>query len=110
MGQILLKIVRETDVVARYGGEEIAIITPHTSVLSAAELAERLRLAVEESVIVPADKYEDRQSVSITVSIGVAGLDQQTIYEQSLIERTDKALYEAKQKGRNRVIVFNSIN
>jgi len=109
LGQILLKIVRETDVVARYGGEEIAIITPHTSVLSAAELAERLRQAVEKSVMVPADKYEDRKSVSISVSIGVAGLDQQTIYEQSLIERTDKALYEAKQKGRNRVIVFNSV-
>lgn len=107
LGHLLLKNVRKTDIVARYGGEEIAIIAPHTSVPTAADLAERLRQVVETSVMVPADEQEDRQAVSISVSIGVAGLDQKIVDRQSLIERTDEALYKAKQKGRNRVVVFN---
>jgi diguanylate cyclase (GGDEF)-like protein len=108
LGHLLLKNVRETDIVARYGGEEIAVIAPNTSVPAAADLAERLRQVVETSVMVPADEQEGRQAVSISVSIGVAGLDQKIVDRQSLIERTDEALYRAKQKGRNRVAVFNS--
>ena len=108
LGHLLLKNVRKTDIVARYGGEEIAVIATHTSVPTAADLAERLRQIVETSVMVPADDQEDRQAVTISVSIGVAGLDQQIVDRQSLIERTDEALYRAKQKGRNRVAVFNS--
>ena len=108
LGHLLLKNVRETDIVARYGGEEIAVIVPNTSVPAAADLAERLRQVVETSVMVPADEQEGRQAVSISVSIGVAGLDQKIVDRQSLIERTDEALYRAKQKGRNRVTVFNS--
>ena len=96
------------DIIARYGGEEIAVIAPHTSVPTAVDLAERLRQIVETSVMVPADKQENRQAVTISVSIGVAGLDRQIVDKQSLIERTDEALYRAKQKGRNRVVVFNS--
>ena len=108
LGNLLLKNVRKTDIVARYGGEEIAVIAPHTSVPTAVNLAERLRQVVETSVMVPADEQEDRQAVTISVSIGVAGLDRQIVDKQSLIERTDEALYKAKQKGRNRVVVFNS--
>ena len=108
LGYLLLKNVRKTDIVARYGGEEITVITPHTSVPTAADLAERLRQVVEKSILVPADEQEDRQAVTISVSIGVAGLDQKIVDRQSLIERTDEALYRAKQKGRNRVTVFNS--
>ncbi len=107
LGNLLLKNVRKTDIVARYGGEEITVIATHTSVPIAANLAERLRQAVETSIIVPADEQEDRQAVTISVSVGVAGLDQQIIDSQSLIKRADEALYEAKQKGRNRVVVFN---
>ena len=99
LGHLLLKNVRETDIVARYGGEEIAVIAPHTSVPAAVDLAERLRQVVETSAIVPADEYEDRQAVTISVSIGVAGLDRQIIDKQSLIERTDEALYKAYKRG-----------
>ncbi len=108
LGHLLLKNVRKMDIIARYGGEEIAVIAPHTSVPTAVDLAERLRQIVETSVMVPADKQENRQAVTISVSIGVAGLDRQIVDKQSLIERTDEALYRAKQKGRNRVVVFNS--
>jgi len=106
LGQLILKNVRETDIVARYGGEEIAIITPHTSVKAATDLAERLCRKLESSPMIPDDKYNNRQSISITVSIGVAGLDGEMLDEQSLIKGTDEALYEAKRKGRNQVVVF----
>jgi diguanylate cyclase (GGDEF)-like protein len=109
LGQLLFREVRDTDIVARYGGEEIAVLAPHTSVASAIELAERLRLSVEKSIMVPANEYEKRQEITITVSIGVAGLDKETVDHQSLINRADKALYGAKQQGRNRVIDFDSL-
>ena len=59
--------------------------------------------------MVPANDYEKRQAISITVSIGVAGSGNGVVDYQTLIHRTDKALYEAKQQGRNRVVDFDSI-
>jgi diguanylate cyclase (GGDEF)-like protein len=109
LGQLLFREVRDTDIVARYGGEEIAVLAPHTSVASAIELAERLRRSVEKSIMVPANEHEKRQAITITVSIGVAGLDKQTVDHQSFIHRADKALYGAKQRGRNRVVDFDSL-
>ena len=109
LGQLLSQKVRSTDIVARYGGEEIAILALQTPVSSAGDLAERLRQAVEESIMVPADEDEKRPAITITISIGVTGYDQQVTGHHILIERADKALYKAKQEGRNRVIVFDSI-
>jgi len=109
LGQMLFREVRDTDIVARYGGEEIAVLAPQTSVASAIELAERLRRSVEKSIMVPANEYEKRQAITITVSIGVAGLDKEIVDHQSLIHRADKALYGAKQQGRNRVVDFDSL-
>ena len=108
LGQLLFKKVRDTDIIARYGGEEIAILALQTSVSDAGDLAERLRKAVETSIMVPADEDEKRPAITITVSIGVTGYDQQVTDNHVLIERADKALYKAKEGGRNRVIVFDS--
>lgn len=108
LGHLIIKNVRKTDIVVRYGGEEIAIIAPHTSVHTAAGLAERLRQTIEISVMVPTDEKKNREAISISVSIGVAELNQQIVDKQSLIEKTDQALYRAKQKGRNQVIVFDN--
>jgi len=108
LGKLLFKKVRDTDIIARYGGEEIAILALHTSVSDAGDLAERLRRAVETSIMVPADEDEKRSAITITVSIGVTGFDQQVTDHHVLIERADKALYKAKEEGRNRVIVFDS--
>ncbi|MCX5819403.1 MAG: GGDEF domain-containing protein [Deltaproteobacteria bacterium] len=108
LGQLLFKKVRDTDIIARYGGEEIAILALHTPVSDAGDLAERLRQAVETSIMVPADEDEKRPAITITVSIGVTGYDQQVTDYHVLIEQADKALYKAKQGGRNRVIVFDS--
>ena len=105
LGQVILKVVRETDVVARYGGEEIAILLPLTPVNMAANTAERLRKTIEEFVVVPDDKNQEEKALTVTVSIGVAGLDESVIENHGLFESADKALYTAKQMGRNRVMV-----
>jgi two-component system, cell cycle response regulator len=95
----LAKAVRNEDVVARYGGEEIAVVLRAIGIDAAVHTAERLRKVVE-TTIVPFDTCE----IKCTCSIGVAGYPTtpaQTIEE--LVEAADKALYRAKHAGRNRV-------
>jgi diguanylate cyclase (GGDEF)-like protein len=106
LGELLIKKVRVTDVVARYGGEEIAVLAIQTAISDTFDLAERLREAVETSIMVPADENEHREAIRMTVSIGVAGLDQHLFDSQDMIRKADMALYQAKNEGRNRVIKY----
>jgi diguanylate cyclase (GGDEF)-like protein len=106
LGELLIKKVRVTDVVARYGGEEIAVLTIQTNISDAFDLAERLCKAVEASIMVPVDVKEQREAIRITVSIGVAGFDQHVFDSQMMIKKADMALYQAKHEGRNRVIAY----
>jgi diguanylate cyclase (GGDEF)-like protein len=108
LGELLLNRVRDTDIIARYGGEEIAILLPQTGASCALDLAERLRQAVETSIMVPADEDNNTEAITITVSLGVTGLDRQVSDSQIFIQRADEALYQAKSDGRNRVIAFHS--
>ncbi len=105
LGDLLFRKVRDTDIIARYGGEEIAILALQTPLAEAGALAERLRQDVEKSVMVPADEEEKRPAISVTVSIGVTGFDKGVTDHHGFVERADKALYKAKREGRNRVIV-----
>ncbi|MCX5687400.1 MAG: sensor domain-containing diguanylate cyclase [Candidatus Omnitrophica bacterium] len=86
---------RKIDIVARYGGEEFGIILPMTKKEEALVLAERIRKAVETS---PGLK-------NITISIGVASYPTDCTTKEDLIAKTDKALYEAKRSGKNRICV-----
>jgi diguanylate cyclase (GGDEF)-like protein len=106
LGELLIKKVRVTDVVARYGGEEIVVLTIQTKISDAFDLAGRLCKAVEASIMVPADEKEQREAVRITISIGVAGFDQEVFDSQLMIKKADMALYQAKHEGRNRVIAY----
>lgn len=108
LGRLILNAVRASDIVARYGGEEILIITPHTSATIAAELAERIRKHIETHELVLTDERGQRKSICITVSIGVATLNSKMKDCQHLVELADQALYRAKQEGRNRVNVSSS--
>lgn len=107
LGRLLRGQVRITDIVARYGGEEIAILAIHTPLPDARDEAERIRRAVESSVMVPADGRENRPDIAITVSIGAAGFSEDVTDPQTLIDLADNALYKAKKDGRNRVVVHD---
>ena len=96
---ILTRAVRNEDVVARFGGEEFAIILRAIPLEPALHLAERLRRLVEQS----ATPFGGRE-LRATVSIGVAGYPTTQVDRiEPLIEAADKALYRAKDAGRNRV-------
>jgi len=92
--------VRDTDVVGRLGGEEFLALLPGTGAEGAAILANRLRAQVEAGLGVTTD---GGIPVPFTVSIGVAGLGGASPSFEELLGRSDKALYQAKTTGRNRV-------
>jgi diguanylate cyclase (GGDEF)-like protein len=98
-GQVLRDAVRSSDLACRYGGEEFAVLFPETGARSALAVADRVRRTIEAEVF-PAD----RRPFRITVSAGVAdteGLEEDG--REQLLFRADKALYAAKDSGRNRV-------
>jgi two-component system, cell cycle response regulator len=106
-GDVVLKNVahiikensRQIDVAARYGGEEMVVILNNTDIHSASIVAERVRKNIESAKVMHSGK-----ELSVTVSIGVAQYDSSRDEEtRDIIERTDKALYRAKQEGRNKV-------
>ena len=117
--EVLIKVahtlrnqVRAFDVPARFGGEEFAVILPETDRKSACIVAERLRRSIEALSFTPSGEGEgSRSSFGITISIGVAGfLHSAHMTDDILIELADRALYQAKQKGRNQVVLFTDID
>ena len=99
--QLCLTGLRETDIFGRIGGEEFAVVLPNTNLEKAIEVANRIRILVAKTPFI-----SNSHSIHLTVSIGVAALGKQDHLE-TLIEKADKALYEAKHDGRNRVIIYN---
>lgn len=96
--------IRTIDVAARYGGEEFTIILPQTTKVSAHIIAERICREIEK-IEFAFVKGENKQG--ITVSIGLASFPEDTDTPEDLIRNSDKALYLAKEQGRNRVVLFN---
>ncbi len=95
---VLKEQARATDVAARYGGEEMALVLPETDAAGARVIAERLRAAVA------AASYATEQgALRVTVSLGVSTAPGDGSSLEALIEAADRALYRAKQAGRNRV-------
>lgn len=93
---------RPTDVVARYGGEELAMVLPNTEVTGAVVVAETVLARLAELNIVHAGSPFGR----VSVSIGVAGMAGQGETPLTLVAAADQALYAAKAAGRNRCVVF----
>lgn len=92
--------IKNSDIFARWGGEEFVILTPQTEIIGATNLAENLRKLVQAHAF----SYVDKE---ITLSFGVAQLSGEDD-KKTLFEKADSALYEAKKNGRNRVEVYNS--
>ena len=93
ISDVFREVSRKIDTVARYGGEEFTVILPNTKKAEALVLAERLRKYVEESQL----------SKNITISVGVATFPEDGEQKEYLISKADRALYEAKRTGKNKV-------
>jgi two-component system, cell cycle response regulator len=97
--------VRSVDLVARLGGEEFVVVMPETDLAIAAAVAERLRAAVARE---PFTMKEGGAGLSVTISIGVAAATAKADDRDSMLKRADDALYAAKTRGRNCVVVLPS--
>ncbi len=92
--------IRSLDLLARIGGEEFIIVLPETDNSSAHIFADRLREKISNSTVVT-----EHAEVNYTVSIGIALLDEKSDSNANdIIKRADKALYQAKESGRNKVV------
>ena len=96
VSEICSDALREYDVVARFGGEEFAIVLPTTPKKKAATIAERLRIAVADRDFLFKDKR-----IKCTISLGVAAFPEDGQDSDSLVATSDAALYKAKDSGRN---------
>lgn len=94
VAQIMLRNIRATDILGRWGGEEFMLILPNTSLEDAYEHANKLRTLIQAEQFTPVPE--------ITISIGLASCETESC-EKMLVELADNALYEAKENGRNRV-------
>lgn len=103
-GGLILSAVRASDIVARYGGDEILVITPGASAESAQALAERIRKSIESHKFDLDSTTNPQESLSFTVSIGVANLTPEVEQVSTLLQQADRALYCAKENGRNRCV------
>jgi diguanylate cyclase (GGDEF)-like protein len=101
LATLIASNLRQCDWLARYGGEEYALILPDTPCLEALKLLERLRLLVEKHIFA-----RDQSPLRMTISLGITQYDVKRHTLKSLIEEADAALYEAKHKGRNQVRVY----
>ncbi len=96
--------MRETDTVARFGGDEFAIVLPETSQDSALTLAQRLQQRVQQELEPLSATYP--QIANVTISIGLFTCRERSIYTPAeLLQRTDAKLYQAKSEGKNRIAI-----
>ena len=104
VGALIKAALRESDIPSRFGGEEFAILLPYTHIDEACIVGERLIKAVESSPISINVDGVDVKSIKVTISMGLAEFNRQETGEE-LFERADKALYQAKESGRNKVCI-----
>lgn len=95
---LLRESIRQSDIAGRYGGEEFVCILPNTDVQGAYEVAEKIRVAIESHDFSPG-----YFRVELTSSFGVANATKEIATPGELVQKADRALYQAKQTGRNRV-------
>lgn len=96
---VLKENVREIDTLARYGGDEFAILLGSTSHRDALAIAERVRLSVERHIF----EIGVRDKLRLTISIGVASFPAHGSTKEALLETADQAMYRAKSQGRNQI-------
>lgn len=108
IGNRLQASLRKTDIATRYGGEEFAILLPHTDESGALNIAEKFRQLFNDNPI----EFRNEMPIKITISLGVSSISQpqlraNPITSSQFISQADKALYVAKEKGRNQVVNYS---
>lgn len=98
IGDVINGSIRKMDFAARFGGEELVVIMPNTPVSAAEKIGERIRCNVEELI---------DDEVKVTISGGVSTLQKSGQSSKVLIAEADTALYDAKESGKNRIVVFS---
>jgi diguanylate cyclase (GGDEF)-like protein len=102
LGRVIKDSIRDGDLAARYGGEEFSLVLYHADGPAAYQVAERLRQMVESHEV-----HDKGNVLHVTISVGIATFPSGQIRDsKELIECADKALYKAKENGRNRVEIF----
>jgi len=104
LAKVIAAILRSSDVLGRYGGEEFCVFLPNTTESDAIGLAERIRSGIEESPL-----KINKASIKTTVSIGVADSVRAGYDFKGLVATADSAMYSAKNSGRNRVMSYTQI-
>ncbi|QIC65434.1 GGDEF domain-containing protein [Acinetobacter schindleri] len=103
VSEVLTLLLRESDVVGRFGGEEFILILKNSNLEKARQVAERCRAAIQQLEIYS----DDGQRIHVTASFGIA-LSSPELRPQQLLSQADKALYQAKASGRNLVKAYNA--
>jgi len=101
LAKTLIRIKRESDITCRYGGEEFIMLLPNTSIGGANAYSEKIRKKIEDLTV----EIDDKITITFTISLGVSQIDfikDKNI--EAVINRADKALYKAKNAGRNQVV------
>ncbi|MCX7903682.1 MAG: diguanylate cyclase [Caloramator sp.] len=99
LGEVVKSNIRKNDLFFRYGGEEFLILLPYTNKYDALNLAERIRKKIETNLFI--------DGKSVTASFGIASFPEDAEWKEELLEKADKALYVAKEKGKNRCEVWD---
>lgn len=105
--QLILDRLRESDIACRIGGDEFAILLPHTELVNAVKVADSLRMSVEQKNFHPETWDGDPQTWQITLSVGVAELSEVDLSVDDFYKRSDGYLYRAKNHGRNQVFALD---
>lgn len=100
MAEITRQYIRQSDILCRWGGEEFIVLLPNCDALAALEVAEKIRLGVNQSEL-----DIDGNLLTMSISCGIAQIKTHEILASLLVDRADKAMYRAKQNGRNRSVL-----
>lgn len=106
LGELLVKYSRKEDIACRFGGEEFVLVLPGTSIDVAQQRAEDMRIMIEKQDHL---KFKQQKLPVVTISLGVAAFPGHGRKTVELINAADRALYQAKEQGRNRVVLAGSM-